>query len=100
MTSLYSEKAKKNITRTSVAFFGGSKNNLRLNEEKFSKTEIKFHGDNFSSSGLKPNPRKVETIHKARPSQNHKEVKSLLGMAQYVCRFIPNYATITTPLPC
>ena len=99
MTSLYSEKAKTNITRTSVAFFGGSKNNLRLNKDKFSKTEIKFYGHNFSSSGLKPNPRKVETIHKARPSQNHKEVKSLLGMAQYVSRFIPNYATITTPLP-
>ena len=26
------------------------------------------------------------------------EVKSLLGMAQYVSRYIPNYATITAPL--
>jgi len=29
---------------------------------------------------------------------NHSEVRSLLGMEQYVSRFIPNYATITTPL--
>ena len=58
-------------------------NNLRLNKDKceFSKTKIKFYGHIFSSSGLKHDPRKVEAIHKARPSQNHSEVKSLLGMA-------------------
>ena len=75
-------------------------NNLRLNKDKceFSKTEIKFYGHIFSSSGLRPNRVKVEAIQKARPSQDPSEVKSLLGMAQYVSRFIPNYATITTPL--
>ena len=74
--------------------------NLRLNKDKceFSKTEIKFYGHIFSSSGLRPDPVKVEAIHKARPPQNPSEVKSLLGMLQYVSRFIPNYATITTPL--
>ena len=77
------------------------KNNLRLNEDKckFSKIEVKFYFHIFSSSGLKPNPKKVETIHKARPPQNLSEVKFLLGMAQYVSRFISNYTTITTPLP-
>ena len=33
-----------------------------------------------------------------QPPENPSEVKSLLGMAQYVSRFIPNYATITAPL--
>jgi len=75
-------------------------NNLCLNEDKceFSKTEIKFYGHICSSSGLKPDPRKVEAIHKASPPQEHNEVTSLLGMAQYVSQFIPNYATITTLL--
>ena len=75
-------------------------NNLRLNKDKceFSKTEIKFYGHIFSSSGLRPNPVKVEGNQKARPSRDPSEVKSLLGMAQYVSRFKPNYATITTPL--
>ena len=79
---------------------GLKENNLRLNKDKceFSNTEIKFCGHIFSSSGLRPDPVKVEAIHKARPPQNPSEVKSLLGMAQYVSRFIPNYATITTPL--
>jgi len=40
----------------------------------------------------------VEAIHNTSPSQNPSDVKSLLGMTQYVSRFIPNYATITAPL--
>ena len=61
-------------------------NNLPLNKDKceFSKTEIKFYGHIFSSSGLRPDPVKVEAVHMARPPQNPSEVKSLLGMAQYV----------------
>ena len=34
----------------------------------------------------------------ASPPQNASDNKSLLGMKQYVSRFIPNYATITAPL--
>ncbi|CAB3977432.1 Transposon Ty3-I Gag-Pol poly [Paramuricea clavata] len=33
-----------------------------------------------------------------QPPESPSEVKSLLGMAQYVSRFIPNYAAITAPL--
>lgn len=97
MTSSDQEEHNKNLRGVLQRL---KENNLRLNEDKyeFSKTEIKFYGHIFSSSGLKPDPSKVEAIHKARPPQNHSEVKSQLGMAQYVSRFIPNYATITTPL--
>ena len=75
-------------------------NNLRLNKDKceFSNSEIRFYGHIFSSSGVKPHPKKVETIHNASPPQNASDIKSLLGMTQYVSRFIPNYATITAPL--
>ena len=34
----------------------------------------------------------------ASPPQNASDNKSLLGMTQYVSRFILNYATITAPL--
>ena len=33
-----------------------------------------------------------------QPPESPSEVKSLLDVAQYVSRFIPNYATITAPL--
>ena len=75
-------------------------NNLRLNKDKceFSKSEIMFYGHIFSSSGVKPDPKKIEAIRNASPPQNASDIKSLLGMTQYVSRFISNYATITAPL--
>ena len=41
---------------------------------------------------------KIKAIRKMSEPQNVGEVKSLLGMTQYVSRYIPEYATITTPL--
>ncbi len=74
--------------------------NLRLNKEKchFSKSEVMFYGHIFSAEGLRPDQRKVEAIQLATPPRNPSEVKSLLGMAQYLSRYIPGYADITTPL--
>ena len=75
-------------------------NILRLNEDKceFSKSEIKFYGHTCSCSGIRPDPLKVEAIQTASPPKTPTEVKSLLGMTQYVSRFISNYATTTAPL--
>jgi len=75
-------------------------NNLRLNKDQCesSKSEIGFYGHIFNSSGVKPNSKKVEAIRNASPPQNASDIKSLLGMTQYVPCFIPNYATIRAPL--
>jgi transposase InsO family protein len=74
--------------------------NLRLNKAKchFSKSEVMFYGHIFSADGLRPDQRKVEAIQLATPPRNPSEVKSLLGMAQYLSRYIPGYANITAPL--
>ena len=74
--------------------------NLRLNKAKchFSKSEVMFYGHIFSAEGLRPDQRKVEAIQLATPPRNPSEVKSLLGMAQYLSRYIPGYANITAPL--
>lgn len=75
-------------------------NNVRLNKEKcvFSKSEVMFYGHIFSANGIKADPKKIDAIKNAPPPQNISEVKSLLGMAQYVSRFIPGYASLTAPL--
>ena len=73
---------------------------IRLNKEKcsFSKSEVKFYGHIFSSEGVRADPGKIEAITNMSEPDNVSEVKSLLGMAQYVSRYIPEYATITAPL--
>eukprot|EP00057_Strongylocentrotus_purpuratus_P008996 XP_011663470.1 PREDICTED: uncharacterized protein K02A2.6-like [Strongylocentrotus purpuratus] len=73
---------------------------LTLNTQKcqFNKTTISFFGLVFSAEGASPDPDKVDAIHQAARPQNAQEVRSLLGMASYSSRFIPNLATITAPL--
>ena len=72
---------------------------VRLNKEKcsFSKSEATFYGHIFSSKGLRANPEKIEAITNMSVPENVSEVKSLLGMAQYLSRYISEYATITAP---
>ncbi|CAB4016982.1 Hypothetical predicted protein, partial [Paramuricea clavata] len=74
--------------------------NIRLKEEKcsFSQSTIMFYGHIFSAEGIKPDPKKIDAIKAMNPPECSSEVKSLLGMAQYVSRFIPDYAKITAPL--
>ena len=73
---------------------------LTLNKDKcdFLKTEIDLYGVNFSKEGVKPDPKKIEAFIKAPRPQNASEVRSILGMANYSSRYIPNYASITEPL--
>ena len=75
-------------------------NNAKLNREKcsFRQRQVVFFGHTFSSNGVQADPEKIDTIKKMQPPKNVSEMKSLLGMTQYVSRFIPNYASITTPL--
>lgn len=52
----------------------------------------------FSAQGMSPDPAKVETIKKADPPRSVSDVRSLLGMTNYVSRFIKNYADMVAPL--
>ena len=73
---------------------------VRLNKEKcsFSKSKVTFYGHIFSSEGLRVDPEKIKAITNMSVPENVSEVKSLLEMAQYVSRYVPEYVTITAPL--
>ena len=74
--------------------------NMRLNKAKcaFSQRQVAFFGHIFSDGGVHPDPKKIAAIVNAAPPTCAKDVMSLLGTAQYVARFIRNYAAITAPL--
>ena len=75
-------------------------NDVRLNRDKckMSRKTVTFYGHVFGEHGLSADPEKIASITKTTQPGNASEVRSLLGMAQYVARFIPNFATIVNPL--
>lgn len=52
----------------------------------------------FSASGISPDPRKVQAIHNASPPTSVCGVRSILGMANYCAKFIPQFSDVSQPL--
>ena len=73
---------------------------LTANRSKceFRKPEMEFFGMMFSGSGTSPDEKKVEALVKLSAPTSVSEVQSLLGMTNYLARFIPGYSTITAPI--
>ena len=62
------------------------------------RKDINFFGLVFSGRGMSPDPAKIEAIQKADPLSSVNDVRSLLGITNYVSRFIRNYTDIVSPL--
>ena len=74
--------------------------NITANKDKcaFRQESITYFGHNFSAAGVSPTEDRVKAIRNAEPPQNAAEVRSLLGMTQYLSRFVPNYSDVVKPL--
>ena len=73
---------------------------LTLNPNKclFAVTELDFYGMHFSEKGMSIQQQKIKALQDATPPKTQSEVRSLLGLAKYCTRQIPNLATICDPL--
>ena len=74
--------------------------NLTMSKEKciFDVPTIDFFGHTFSADGVAANKKKIEVILEAGAPETRSELQSLLGMSQYVSRFVANYSSIVAPL--
>lgn len=73
---------------------------LEINESKsvYNVEKVKFLGHVVSTTGIYPDPDKVKDIKSFRAPQGNDELQSLLGLATFVGRFIPNLSSVTSPL--
>ena len=73
---------------------------LKLNPKKciFSVNKILFAGHELSAEGINPDKKKVQSIQNIPAPKNLSELKSFLGIINYVNRYIPNYSSVAEPL--
>lgn len=60
--------------------------------------KLEFLGHELSISGVRPKQDKLLAVKQFREPKSVEEVKSFLGLINYVGKFIPNVATTTEPL--
>ena len=74
--------------------------NLTLNSQKcsFGQSKIKFYGYVFSESGISPDPDKVNAVKNMDRPKSISEIRSFLGLTNYLSKFIDGYSSLTEPL--
>jgi hypothetical protein len=71
---------------------------LNASKCKLLNPTLEFFGQIFSADGTQPDPQRVVDLQNVATPTTVQEVRSLLGMANYSSQYIPNFATITSPL--
>jgi hypothetical protein len=73
---------------------------IALNESKckFFKEEVKLLGSIVSKGKIKPDPTKISAILEYTRPETIKQLRSFLGMANYIREFIPKFAETASPL--
>ncbi|KAL9963006.1 hypothetical protein ACROYT_G032167 [Oculina patagonica] len=77
-----------------------AKSGLKLNEKKceIRKPKICYFGSVVSEQGVSPDPDKVQAIQELPPPQNVSQLRQVLGMINYLGRFLPNLSTVISPM--
>ena len=75
-------------------------NNLTANPDKclFNQSSIDFFGHRFPADGISADDQKVSSLINASLPKNATEARSFLGLAQYLARFIKDFASISAPI--
>ena len=72
----------------------------RVREAKMNltKPDVSFMGNVITSKGLKPDPKKVKVVEEMPRPTSKKELSSLLGIVNYLSKFLPRLAEVAKPL--
>ncbi|GBN54720.1 Retrovirus-related Pol polyprotein from transposon 17.6 [Araneus ventricosus] len=74
--------------------------NIKFNPDKlqYRVSEVKYVGQIISKSGIKPDPDHIQAIVEMPTPKSKTEVRRLLGMINFLSKFIPNLSKVTATL--
>ena len=99
-TIVYGNTEEENDRRLQKALDKIEQSGLRLNRDKchLKKTEVKYFSHIISKDGIRPNNERVKAILKLKEPENVSDLRTVLGMFNYLGKLIPYMATILNPL--
>ena len=71
---------------------------LNLDKCKVNMTSIEYYGMIFSRTRVSPDPKKVQALKELPPPSNVAKLRRLIGMMNYLSRFIKDFSIISEPL--
>ena len=71
---------------------------LKADKMEVRRTEMKFHGHQFTTNGMKPDESKITALRDMPPPTDVAGVLRFCGLAQYLSRFMPNLSDEAAPL--
>ena len=71
---------------------------VKASKCSFASDEVVYLGHTVSQHGIHTHPSKIQAIKDLTAPSNLDELRSFLGLAGYYRRFIPRFATVTSPL--
>ena len=73
---------------------------MTLSQEKcqFRQTEVTYLGERLTQEGVKPDAAKLKVIRDYVKPTNKQDVQRLLGMVNFIAKFVPKVSDVTAPL--
>ena len=101
MTWWYSGRSEQEHDNNLIQFLETTrKTRPQLNKEKlqFKQTEVSFFGHLWSTKGIFSDPRKIKSILEMNFPQNKETMHSFLGLVNFLNRYSPQLAELSSPL--
>ena len=97
---IFSSSFSDHLSRLKTVFDRFRAANLKLKPSKchFAQDSVNYLGFIVSSSGIAPDPQKLEAVKSFPTPKTVKEVRSFLGLCNYYRRFVEGFSKIASPL--
>jgi hypothetical protein len=97
---VYGKTRKEHDKRLDALFEKIHLSGFKLNRDKceFRMSEIEYLGHVISSEGIRPSNDRIRTIRELKPPTNLAELCRLVGLVNYLGRFVPDLATVISSL--